>query len=205
MNKLLLTLGTVLLISGCSKEPTQLEKCVAVHYEKLFEGIFIWKNGDNRREVLRQPLVANEELANTFWKEYSKVYGGQTKADFEANKITYSFYNPDLSLMSFLVLYPNFLEDRVSDIYNADLWWSKEPTITELRTNMRAGRMYTSEMSTSVIWPLVVYWRAMEEHSLSYYYETHPLYKERYKEVILLAVTETNKEANKVCNSQGIY
>tara|TARA_B100000795_G_scaffold265504_1_gene247409 strand:+ start:721 stop:1275 length:555 start_codon:yes stop_codon:yes gene_type:complete len=184
MNKLLLTLGTVLLISGCSQEPTQLEKCVAVNHQELIEGIRPHENSYKINAILSQPLVANEELANIFWKEYSMVYGGETKADFEANKRSFILYNPELSLISFLVLYPNFLKKNTTYVSNIELWWSKEPTIEELRTNMWAGRLYASSMSTSVIWPLMVYWSALEEYNLNYY---------------------LNKEANKVCNAQGIY
>ena len=211
MNKLLLTLATVLLISGCSQEPTQLEKCVAVNYEKMYEDILLTEQVIEQDRLNQRPLIANKELADKFWLEAERAIKGFKDGAYDVYGEEPEVFNSELSLVSFFALYPAVEFIGSERISLSDYFFSDIPTINELDNILRISSLWNQilyeldeedeeDEKDYIEFILADYYSALKDYNMSYYSDSEPV-----KDIELSAMNRTNSEATELCNAQGIY
>ena len=115
--KKLLALLLLFGIVGCEQEPTQLEKCVAVNYEKMYEDILLSEQVIEQDRLNQRLLYPNKELAEKFWLDAEEVwYGDPSTEDPSTNyfkeftdELSPEVFSADLSLVSIFSLGPKIV------------------------------------------------------------------------------------------------
>ena len=216
--KKLLALLLLFGIVGCEQEPTQLEKCVAVNYEKMYEDILLSEQVIEQDRLNQRLLYPNKELAEKFWLDAEEVwYGDPSTEDPSTNyfkeftdELSPEVFSADLSLVSIFSLGPKIETVGSERIIESDYFFSFMPTINELDNILRITSLYAQSIKESDDWYysdshnfafiLVDYYSALKEYNMSYHYDSEPV-----KDIELSAINRTNAEATELCNSQGIY
>ena len=208
MMKKLLALLFLLGIVGCEQEPTQLEKCVVVNYEKMYENILLSEQVIEQDRLNQRSLIANKELADKFWLEAERAIKGFKDGVYGEEP---EVFNSELSLVSFFALYPTIEFIGSESISVSDYFFSDIPTINELDNILRITSLWNQisyeldeedeeDERDSIEFILVDYYSALKDYNMSYYSDSEPV-----KNIELSAMNRTNSEATELCNSQGIY
>ena len=212
-------LGLLLLfgIVGCKQEPTQLEKCFAANYEKMYEDILLSEEVIEQDRLKQRLLYPNKELADKFWLDAEEVWYGDPSTNYFkefTDNLSSEVFSADLSLVSlFAMKYQLMLMPfKIERITESDYFFSFIPTINELDNILRITSLYVQSIKEETYpdWYyneihnfaiiLVDYYSALKEYNMSYYSDSEPL-----KDIELAAINRTNAEATELCNSQGIY
>ena len=209
--KKLLALLLLFGIVGCEQEPTQLEKCVVVNYEKMYENILLSEQVIEQDRLNQRSLLANKELADKFWLEAERAIKGFKDGVYDVYGEEPEVFNSELSLVSFFALYPTIEFIGSESISVSDYFFSDIPTINELDNILRITSLWNQisyeldeedeeDERDSIEFILVDYYSALKDYNMSYYSDSEPV-----KDIELSAMNRTNSEATELCNSQGIY
>ena len=218
--KKLLALLLLFGIVGCEKEPSQIEKCIAVNSNKVYEDILAQERINANKVFENSPVVIKSDLLIQFWEDWKPI-GEEMKLaieDFERmldeGIITSSYFNKELSLISVLFFYPELdvielIEESVEGFSRNDLFFSEIPTLKELINNLKVYTLqiklyeeFEIKTGESLEIPIKDYMTKLVLYNNEYYSKSNGSIKN---------LTESNArkkadlKAIEVCNSQGIY
>ena len=218
--KKLLALLLLYGIGGCEKEPSQIEKCIDVNSNKVYEDILAQERINANKVFENSPVVIKSDLLIQFWEDWKPI-GEEMKLaieDFERmldeGIITSSYFNKELSLISVLFFYPELdvielIEESVEGFSRNDLFFSEIPTLKELINNLKVYTLqiklyeeFEIKTGESLEIPIKDYMTKLVLYNNEYYSKSNGSIKN---------LTESNArkkadlKAIEVCNSQGIY
>jgi hypothetical protein len=218
--KKLLALLLLFGIVGCEKEPSQIEKCIAVNSNKVYEDTLAQERMNANKVFENSPVVIKSDLLIQFWEDWKPIGEEMklAKEDFERmldeGTITSNIFNKELSLISVLFFYPEldvieFIEESVEGFSKNDLFFSEIPTLNELINNLKVYTLqiklyeeFEIKTGESLEIPIKDYMTKLVLYNNEYYSESNGSIKN---------LTESNArkkadlKAIEVCNSQGIY
>tara|TARA_B100001059_G_scaffold234295_1_gene276488 strand:+ start:130 stop:789 length:660 start_codon:yes stop_codon:yes gene_type:complete len=219
MKKIIFLLLLVSIVS-CEKEPSQIEKCIAVNSNKVYEDILAQERMNANKVFENSPVVIKSDLLIQFWEDWKPIGEEMklAKEDFERmldeGIITSSVFNKELSLISVLLFYPELdvvemIEESVEGFSKNDLFFSEIPTLNELINNLKVYTLqiklyeeFEIKTGESLEIPIKDYMTKLVLYNNEYYSESNGSIKN---------LTESNArkkadlKAIEVCNSQGIY
>jgi hypothetical protein len=218
--KKLLALLLLFGIVSCEKEPSQIEKCIAVNSNKVYEDTLAQERMNANKVFENSPVVIKSDLLIQFWEDWKPIGEEMklAKEDFERmldeGTITSNIFNKELSLISVLFFYPEldvieFIEESVEGFSKNDLFFSEIPTLNELINNLKVYTLqiklyeeFEIKTGESLEIPIKDYMTKLVLYNNEYYSESNGSIKN---------LTESNArkkadlKAIEVCNSQGIY
>lgn len=207
-------------IVSCEKEPSQIEKCIAVNSNKVYEDTLAQERMNANKVFENSPVVIKSDLLIQFWEDWKPIGEEMklAKEDFERmldeGTITSNIFNKELSLISVLFFYPEldvieFIEESVEGFSKNDLFFSEIPTLNELINNLKVYTLqiklyeeFEIKTGESLEIPIKDYMTKLVLYNNEYYSESNGSIKN---------LTESNArkkadlKAIEVCNSQGIY
>jgi len=219
MKKIIFLLLLVSIVS-CEKETSQIEKCIAVNSNKVYEDILAQERMNANKVFENSPVVIKSDLLIQFWEDWKPIGEEMklAKEDFERmldeGTITSNVFNKELSLISVLLFYPELdvvemIEESVEGFSKNDLFFSEIPTLNELINNLKVYTLqiklyeeFEIKTGESLEIPIKDYMTKLVLYNNEYYSESNGSIKN---------LTESNArkkadlKAIEVCNSQGIY
>tara|TARA_B100000767_G_scaffold274688_1_gene308516 strand:- start:1191 stop:1850 length:660 start_codon:yes stop_codon:yes gene_type:complete len=218
--KKLLALLLLFGIVSCEKEPSQMEKCVTVNSNKVYEDIRAQERINANKVFENSPVIIKSDLLIQFWEDWKPI-GEElnlAKEDFERilneGLITSSIFNKELSLISVLFFSDELdvielIEESVEGFSKNDLFFSEIPTLNELINNLKVYSLqiklyeeFEIKTGESLEIPIKDYMTKLVLYNNEYYSEANGSIKN---------LTESNArekadlKAIEICNSQGIY